>query len=92
MPGVMDGVSREQVRKVQDRIAAGEWAENEQANDWAGFAIAEALELDIYGEGNRQRIKTLLRAWIKGGALKIDRRRDTKKGRDKPFVVVGAFV
>lgn len=92
MPGVMEGLSGDQVRKVQDRIAAGEWAENEQAGNWAGHAVAEALELDLYGDGVRPRIKTLLRTWIKGGALKIERRRDMKKGRDKPFVVVGAWL
>lgn len=92
MPGAMEGVSGEQVRKVQDRIAEGEWAESEQANDWAGHAVAEALEINLYAEGSRQRVKTLLRAWIKGGALKVERRRDMKKGRDKPFVIVGTWL
>ncbi len=90
MPGALDGVSMADVSRVQDRIAQGEWAQNEQANDWAGHAIAEVLEIDADSEGGKQRIKTLLRAWVTGGALKIERRHDSRKGREKPFVVVGA--
>ena len=89
MPGVFDGFGATDLRKVQDKIATGEWAENVQANDWAGYAVADALGLDGRSNADRQRIKCMLKTWIANKALRIERKHDLKKGRNKPVVVVG---
>lgn len=89
-PNALDGLSVADLRKVQDRIAEGEHAENSQATNWVGHAIAEVLELDISNPADVARVKSLLRTWIGSGALRIETRRNIAKGRDQKFVVVGA--
>ena len=75
--------------KVQDKIAVGEWAENVQAGDWAGYAVADVLGLDAGNKADKARIKSLLRTWIKSGALRVERKRDSDQGRERPMIVVG---
>jgi hypothetical protein len=89
MPGLFDGLSASDLRKVQDVIRSGSWAENVQASNWAGYAISQALDLPDTSAADKQRLKDLLRAWVASGALKIDRQHDARNGRDKPVVVVG---
>ncbi|KQS75459.1 hypothetical protein ASG32_27230 [Methylobacterium sp. Leaf361] len=90
MPGLFDDVQVADLRRVQDKIASGTWAASVQANDWAGYAIAEILEIDAETKGGQTRIKDILRTWIESGALKILRVDNKAKGRAKPLIVVGA--
>jgi hypothetical protein len=89
MPGVFDGVETADLRKVQAAIAGGEWAENPQAANWAGFAIADVMGWDAASKSSRQRIKTVLKTWIANKVLKVERRLSKRDGREKPFIVVG---
>jgi hypothetical protein len=89
-PNAFDGLQVADLDKVQDRIAAGEWAENIQASDWAGYAVAEVLGLNISDPAAKSRVKSLLRTWIGSGALKVERVRSGRQGRVKPIVIVGA--
>jgi hypothetical protein len=88
-PNPLDGLCVADLRKVQDAIAAGEWAENVQATNWAGRAVAEALGLDLDSPADKGRIKSLLRTWIANKALKAETRHNAAKGRDQKFIVVG---
>jgi hypothetical protein len=45
MPGLFEGLTTLDLRKVQARIMVGTWAESSQAGNWAGRAVAEALDL-----------------------------------------------
>jgi hypothetical protein len=63
--------------------------ENCQAADWAGHAVAEALGIDADEPAALQQIKTLLKILIKNRALKVVRKPNKTKGRDKPMIVVG---
>ncbi|WP_346033264.1 AAA family ATPase [Erythrobacter westpacificensis] len=87
-PNAFDGISVRDLYEVQQRIAAGEWAENVQANDWAGHAVAQVIGADLDDKADKARVKSLLRTWIENGALKVERR-PTRKGREKPFLIVG---
>ncbi|MGC2050089.1 MAG: recombinase RecA, partial [Methylovirgula sp.] len=78
------------LQAVQEKIAAGEWAQSVLAGNWAGYGVGEVLGIDPDDEGGRERLKTLLRSWIKSGALSVQRKHDKMKGRDKPMIVVGA--
>ena len=64
-------------------------AENSQASNWAGHAIGEVLGVDVGDSAGRQRVKSLLKAWITSKALKVERRHVPRDGREKPMVVVG---
>jgi hypothetical protein len=89
MPGVFDTIQSDDLAKVQRKISAGTWGENVQASDWAGHAIAEALEIKTDDAG-KSKARALLAAWIKSGALRVEYRHDPKRGKERPFIVVGA--
>ena len=91
MPGVFDGMTSHDLRTVQDKIATGQWAENVQAGNWAGRAVAEALDLDASTAAGKQRIKALLQTWITNKALRVEYQHSTRDGRDKPMIVVGEW-
>ena len=89
MPGVFDGITTFDLRKVQDKISDGQWAENVQAGNWAGRAVSEALGIDASTPAGKQRIKTLLQTWITNKALRVEYQHSPRDGRDKPMIVVG---
>ena len=92
LPGAFDGLSVASIRAVQVRIAAGKWAENVQASNWAGHAIADELEIDASSKGGKERVKTMLKIWIGNKILKIERQHSGRDGREKPMIVVGEWV
>ena len=91
VPGVFAGTPGNVLTLAQDAIAAGgPWARNSQANDWAGFAVADALDMDMSDEAQKERVKRMLDVWIDKGALKESRGPSPKnKSRDRPEVIVG---
>lgn len=93
-PDAFTGVTVDHLRQVQEKIAAADWKDSSLAKDaWAGCAVAEVLELDITNVKGPEcrRVKELLKTWISSGALAIERVKDTKKGREVPFVRVGKW-
>ncbi|WP_267355240.1 MULTISPECIES: AAA family ATPase [unclassified Methylobacterium] len=89
LPSLSDALQPGDVRKVQDAIAAGAWADNVRADNWAGKAAATVLGLDVDDAGDRKRISALLTLWKKNGCLKTDTRHNARTGRDQVMVVVG---
>jgi len=92
MPGVFDDIEVADLRQVQDKIASGTWAASVQADDWAGHAIAEVLDIDAETKGGKAKIKDILKTWTDSGALKIVRIENRAKGRSRPLIQVGARV
>jgi AAA domain len=88
-PNALDGLHVADLDKVQDKIASGEWAENVQASNWAGRAVAEVLDLNADDKAVKARIKSLLKTWIKNKALKVEPRHSARDGRERPMVIVG---
>ncbi len=89
-PNAMDGLSIADLRAVQEKIAGGEWAENSQSTNWAGYAVAGVIGVDAADKAGRARIKSLLSTWIKNGVLRVERIRSARDGRDRPIITVGA--
>ncbi|MDE3176811.1 MAG: AAA family ATPase [Pseudomonadota bacterium] len=89
-PNALDGLHVADLRKVQDVVAAGEWAESVQSRDWVGHAVADALGLNADDKRDKARIKSLLRTWTASGALKRDRQFNAKEGRERPVIICGA--
>ena len=79
----------EDVCAIQDAISAGEWRANSQAKNWAGHAVADALDLDLTEPAARASVKAILKSLIEGDVLrKVDRKDDdTRKFRS--FVMAG---
>ena len=87
-PDVFAGLTGWHLYAVQQELASGDWRESVQAKDWIGHLVAKVAGLSA--ETDKGRIKAILRAWRKSGALAIEHR--TLNGRDTPFVVVGKVV
>jgi hypothetical protein len=93
LPGVFAGNPPNALATVQAKIGRGVWAKSAQANDWAGYAIAEVLEIDMADEAAKERVKKMLAAWIESGALKVHMRPGPKThGRARPEIIVGNWV
>jgi hypothetical protein len=60
MPGTFDGMTTNDLRKVQQQIAGSEWKRSPRSPSWAGYAVAEVLNLDPENQSLRKRITTML--------------------------------
>jgi hypothetical protein len=77
------------LRKAQSAIAnGGPWRENSQAKDWAGIAIARALNLDPASKAHKAKVASLLKLWIANGMFVIVEGQDDKR-RPRSFIEVG---
>jgi hypothetical protein len=89
-PDAFNGVTVSDLRKVQTAIADGRWRENTQAKDWAGNAVAKVFNLDAGRKADRARIISMLKTWIKNGALVIVEGLDAKR-MPRSYVEVGTL-
>ena len=90
-PNAFDGLCTRDLYNVQLAIDAGEYGDSAGASDWAGHAVADTLGFDLDDKTDSERVKSLLREWKKNKAFKVEKR-STKKGRDRPFLVVDKWV
>jgi hypothetical protein len=90
-PEAFDGVTLDHLRDVQKTIDGGDWLKSEQSPQWVGHAVATVLDLDARKDGDRARIRKLLKTWLENGSLEEDRRQDKGKGRERPYIVVGRW-
>ena len=67
-PDPFEGVSARDLRAAQKEVSeGGPWRANSQANDWVGKPIAKALKLDIHKDGDKKKVRSLLKTWMKTG-------------------------
>lgn len=91
-PDAFMGLRREDAAAVRAAIAACEppARESSQSPSWAGLIVADALRLPSEDKTARNRIKSLLREWIKSDVLSIEEWRDPRTGRDVKVVIPGS--
>lgn len=89
-PDAFDGITVEDLVKVQRALDGQQARENVQAKDWAGQIVADVLEIDIADKAGKQRVKTMLNIWIKSGALKVSKIHDENR-RERPIIEVGEW-
>jgi hypothetical protein len=87
LPGVFASNPPDALARVQAKIDSADWGYDPRSGDWAGKAIAAALELDLSDEVQKERGKGILEAWIAAKAL--PKPSPTTRGRDRDAVVVG---
>jgi AAA domain len=87
-PNAFDGVTLTDLRAVQAGIASGRWRESSQSKEWAGIAVAEVLHLNVEDKGDKAKINTMLKTWIKTGMLAVVERDDEKRMK-RNFIEVG---
>ena len=90
LPGVFASLPSDALARVQAKIDSADWGYDPRSRDWAGKAIAAALDLDLSDEVQKERVKGLLQAWKDSKALKVlQKPSPTTRGRDRDAVVVG---
>lgn len=82
-----DDLTLEQVQQVKVALAGGKWRENQQAKDWAGYAVMLAAGLDPEDKNQRPKARAWLAGLINSGTLKIETREDRSQGRSIKYVV-----
>jgi len=88
-PDPFDDVTPSHLLEAQRRIALGEWASHPSSSNWAGKVIAAVIGADVETDEGKAKVKHVIAIWTKAGRFKIEHRRDSQKGRDVPFLVVG---
>jgi hypothetical protein len=67
-PDPFEGVTAHDLRAAQKEVSeGGPWRANSQADDWVGKPIAKALKLDIHKDGDKKKVRSLLKTWMKTG-------------------------
>lgn len=103
-PDAFEGITARDLRVVQQAIAAeaDPPRESDKGPTWAGFVVGDVLGLDLGDRtstkaeragrpgqnGNRAKVRNLLREWFKSGALAVETIKDAK-GNERKIVVVG---
>jgi hypothetical protein len=90
MPGALDRVTEEHMHEVRRRAGEGTYRESVQSPDWIGRLIGEVVGIEHDTESGRRQIKTILRTWLKSGALTVKIGKDGGR-RERPCVVPGDF-
>lgn len=91
-PDAFSGLSREHAATVRRAIGACEppARENAQSPEWAGLIVGEALGLPTDGKGERARLSSLLKQWIKEDVLSVELWRDPRSRRDVKVILPGS--
>jgi hypothetical protein len=69
-PSPLADVNLADLKAIQMEIASGTWRANFQSDRWGGIAVCNVLGLDRNEASVRAKVKSLLRVWLKSGALK----------------------
>jgi AAA domain-containing protein len=69
LPGVEDLTEADADVAIAALDIGGPWRASEQADGWAGEAVAKALHLDHTDAADRKRIKRYLKEWLNSGRL-----------------------
>ena len=70
-------------------MAANPPAHNVRSATWAGYVIADTLNIDPTDEAGRSRIREMLNYWVKTDVLAIEEQQDARQSRTKKVVIAG---
>ena len=88
-PDVFDDIDVEDLLAVQHAIDGKGYRFSEQSgNEWAGYVVAEILNLD--SDGDKKRIKKIIAAWVRSGAL-LKGSKEGPQRRQVPTLEVGEW-
>lgn len=79
-------VSAEELEAIKRKMKSSNCRESVQANDWAGYKVAEALRINLTDAAEKKRVKRMLYAWKEAGHFTLEQRPDYK-GIDRPCLV-----
>lgn len=88
-PDPFDDVTSSDLRRVQAQIKPATWRENARSSNWVGILVAEVLELDVHDPTDREKIKTIVKRWVKSKALVIVDRIEMPTRKKRAFIECG---
>jgi hypothetical protein len=91
MPTLFEGIGVQKLMHMQRLVGEGEWRDDVRSPSWVGKPIGEACTLDPDDKTDRERIKKMIRAWLKEDVLRVVEKEDDKR-RPRAFVEVGKWV
>lgn len=89
-PDPFEGLTGQDLYRVQQAIDAGKWREHHSAEEWVGKAVATVLGLNVENKAQKRRIIEMLKTWVREGALIIVDAHDSRRKKVK-FVEVGTW-
>jgi hypothetical protein len=88
-PDPFDDVTSSDLRRVQAQIRPATWRENARAANWVGILVAEVLDLDADDLTDREKIKTIVKRWVKAKALIVVDRVEMPTRKKRAFIECG---
>ena len=90
-PDAFDGIDPQISENVRRAVMAADPRpkENAQASSWVGHIVGPMLGIDSTDKAGKERLKSIIRTWIKSDVLAIERIWSPRDGREIPFVVAG---
>lgn len=88
-PASADAVSNvtpEQLHAIKRKIDGGDCRDSIQSSQWAGFKVAEALQMNMAIPAEKKEVRRMLDAWKQQGHFTIEQRPDYK-GIERPCLV-----
>jgi hypothetical protein len=97
LPDLFEGITAKMTRAVQDIVAGAEeketpLRENMQAKQWVGHAVGHVLGLDSTDSGQKKKLASIIKTWIKTDVLRVEQMPDKRNGREAPCVIVGEWI
>lgn len=90
-PDLAGDIEDEKVLEVQKAVDGKGLRANVQAKDWVGYTVGKALGLDMTKDGDKARVKALIKAWTANGSFAITNTTDPK-GQLRPIIEVGKWI
>jgi len=93
-PNAFEGLTTADLGLAQQLAQTGAYRADSRAADWFGYALAKQLKIDIAHGGNNNpgdiaKIKTMLKTWVKNGALHVDEQTDPVTRKTRKFIRPG---
>ncbi|HEV7246784.1 MAG TPA: AAA family ATPase [Shinella sp.] len=80
------GVSEEALHAIKRKINGSDCRDNVQSSQWAGYKVAEALQMNMADPSEKKEVRRMLEAWKRQGHFTIEQRPDYK-GVERPCLV-----
>ena len=89
-PNALDDVTVADLVAVQKAVHGKGCRAAPQSKEWVGHTVSEVLGLDVTDKAARSKVSSLLKTWIKNGALKVVEVMDSAR-RPRATVEVGEW-
>ncbi len=86
-PDATKGMTAADYDKVRAEVKGGVWREHHSSTKWVGYAIADALDLDLDRPTDKAKVTAALKMYLAAGTLVVIERKDENR-KFKKFVEV----